>query len=658
MDRKAPSTTSSARHAGGSNLPGGRTASGDGGPTETVKRATTACVRALSGERDLQVTYTPLTYAQNAAQAVGNTVRLPLPAAKLTPDMITRLRGTSDSLAMRLRHHDDVVHRRRLPQSRDAREVYDALEQARVEALGARKLKGISRNLSGTIEQRLSGEGYSQVNEQSRMPLHEVLRLYAHERFGAVEAGPTMQHMVDICRPYLEDKLGSHLPALLDTLDDQAAFADELRRLIEDLELEDDDREELERQERDEEETAAGGDQDQPEEGESEKQQGGEQQSGDEGMDAGSEAGADDQHAEGESEESDAVMGQMGEGAEEPAGPQAEPAQPRPGHNEHPEVHRYHPFTTRFDQVVEAGELCDPDELTRLRGQLDQQLSHLQGVVARLANRLQRKLMAKQTRAWEFDLEEGLLDASRLARIVANPMHSLSFKMEKDMEFRDTVVTLLIDNSGSMRGRPIGVAAMSADILARTLERCGVKVEILGFTTSAWKGGKSREQWVAAGKPPNPGRLNDLRHIVYKNADAPWRRSRRNLGLMLREGILKENIDGEALMWAHNRLMARPEQRKILMVISDGAPVDDSTLSVNPGNTLERHLREVIHAIETGSPVDLVAIGIGHDVTRYYRRAVTIMDAEELGGTVMRQLTDLFDEPPRAGGRGWERAVI
>lgn len=329
-----------------------------------------------------------------------------------------------------------------------------------------------------------------------------------------------MRHMVDICRPYLEDKLGSHLPTLLENLENQAAFADELRRLIQDLDLEEDDREELERQERDDEETAAGGDQDQSEDGESEKQQGGEQQSGDEGMDAGSEAGADDHHAEGESEESDAVMGQMGEGAEEPAGPQSDPARARPGHNEHPESYRYQPYTTRFDQVVEASDLCDPDELSRLRGQLDQQLLHLQGVVARLANRLQRKLMAKQTRAWDFDLEEGLLDASRLARIVANPTHSLSFKMEKDMEFRDTVVTLLIDNSGSMRGRPIGVAAMSADILARTLERCGVKVEILGFTTSAWKGGKSREQWVAAGKPPNPGRLNDLRHIIYKSADA------------------------------------------------------------------------------------------------------------------------------------------
>lgn len=657
MDRKS---STSLRHSG-ANRPGGRLPTGDASPTELVKRATTACVRALSAEPDVTVTYTPLTYAQNAASVAGKTVRLPLPAAKLTPEMVTRLRGTSDSLSMRLRHHDDAVHRRRLPANREARDVYDALEQARVEALGARRLKGVARNLAGTIEQRLSGEGYSQVQDRDRMPLHEVLRLYAHERFGAVEAGPTMQHMVDLCRPYLEGKLAEHLPVMLDKLDDQAAFADELRRLIQDLDLEEDDIEELERQEQEEEEQHAAGDDQKPEDGDAEKQQGGEQQSGDQGMDdAGSDSQAQQQEAEGETEEGQTLMARAGEGSEEPSGPQAEPAQPRPDHNEHPDLHRYRPFTTQFDQVVEAADLCDPDELARLRHQLDQQLAHLQGVVSRLANRLQRKLMAKQTRAWEFDLEEGMLDASRLARIVANPMHSLSFKMEKDMDFRDTVVTLLIDNSGSMRGRPIGVAAMSADILARTLERCGVKVEILGFTTSAWKGGKAREQWVAAGKPANPGRLNDLRHIVYKNADAPWRRARRNLGLMLREGILKENIDGEALMWAHNRLIARPEQRKILMVISDGAPVDDSTLSVNPGNTLERHLREVIHGIETGSPVDLVAIGIGHDVTRYYRRAVTIMDAEELGGTVMRQLADLFDEAGRGGfsGRGWERAVM
>jgi cobaltochelatase CobT len=317
----------------------------------------------------------------------------------------------------------------------------------------------------------------------------------------------------------------------------------------------------------------------------------------------------------------------------------------------------YHAFTTEYDEVVLAEELCDAEELARLRALLDQQLSHLQGMIGKLANRMQRKLLAKQNRSWNFDLEEGILDAARLARVVVMPESPLSYKMEKDTDFRDTVVTLLIDNSGSMRGRPISIAAMSADILARTLERCGVKVEVLGFTTRAWKGGMSRENWIQGGKPVNPGRLNDLRHIIYKSADAPWRHARKSLGLMLREGILKENIDGEALLWAHQRLLARPEERRILMVISDGAPVDDSTLSVNPGNYLERHLREVIQYIETRSPVELIAIGIGHDVTRYYRRAVTIVDAEQLGGTMMDQLTNLFDEDtPKARRAGMRRA--
>ena len=310
----------------------------------------------------------------------------------------------------------------------------------------------------------------------------------------------------------------------------------------------------------------------------------------------------------------------------------------------------YRAFTAQFDETIDADQLCDPQELARLRMHLDQQLSNLQGVITRLANRLQRKLMAKQTRAWDFDVEEGILDTARLHRIVVNPVYPLSYKVERETEFRDTVVTLLIDNSGSMRGRPITVAAMSADILARTLERCAVKVEILGFTTRAWKGGQAREKWLAEGKPSNPGRLNDLRHIIYKAADAPWRRARKSLGLMLREGILKENIDGEALLWAHNRLIGRSEQRRILMVISDGAPVDDSTLSVNPGNYLERHLRDVIEWIERCSPVELVAIGIGHDVTRYYSRAVTIVDAEQLGGTMMEKLTELFDEHPLSEG--------
>jgi len=331
------------------------------------------------------------------------------------------------------------------------------------------------------------------------------------------------------------------------------------------------------------------------------------------------------------------------------------PWRPEMGRNSKQDL-QYKMFTEIFDEIISAEDLCDLEELARLRTQLDRQLDNLQGAVAKLANRLQRKLMAQQNRSWDFDLEEGVLDTARLTRVVTDPTAPLSFKQEQDTEFRDTVVTLLLDNSGSMRGRPITIAAICADVLARTLERCNVKVEILGFTTKAWKGGESRDKWLDSGKPQNPGRLNDLRHIIYKGADSPWRRARRNLGLMLKEGLLKENIDGEALLWAHERLLGRTEARRILMVISDGAPVDDCTLSANPANYLEQHLRRVVNWIESKSDVELVAIGIGHDVTRYYKQAVTITDAEQLGGAITDQLADLFDEDKNKGmGRGPRR---
>jgi len=451
-------------------------------------------------------------------------------------------------------------------------------------------------------------------------------------------------------RPWLEGRIGKDLNELDRTILDQDAYARATRRLLQDLDIDLGETEDS---------------------SESEEQEGGEEAEGEnqsegEGATAGAQASEDGSPAEGEADDAQDAA-EAGDGEMMPGSSDDDPGRPgRPGQmprGRNDDTAVYRAFSVASDEVVEADQLCDADELSRLRHLLDQQLAHLQSVIARLANRLQRKLMAKQTRAWEFDLDEGLLDAARLSRIVANPVLPLAYKRERQTDFRDTVVTLLIDNSGSMRGRPITVAAMSADILARTLERCGVKVEILGFTTRAWKGGQSREQWLAAGKPANPGRLNDLRHIIYKPADAPWRRARKNLGLMLREGILKENIDGEALLWAHTRLLARTEERKILMVISDGAPVDDSTLSVNPGNYLERHLRDVIDWIETRSPIELIAIGIGHDVTRYYRRAVTIVDADQLGGTMMEQLASLFDEEEKkkvatAGrGRGGAKAA-
>jgi cobaltochelatase CobT len=512
--------------------------------------------------------------------------------------------------------------------------VFDAVEQARVEALGARSMVGVSENLAAALEEQCRQRGFARLADREAAPLADAVRLMLRHAMTGARHPESGRKLVELWQGAFDDRIHRDIADLADLVGDQRAFAKATRRLLEDLDVELGP-EDMEREENDDQD---GDDQNQdenPEQGDGEGESASES---DASMEA-QQGDSDDDQSEMPASESDHdEMADAGE--DEPGRPGRPPEYDQRGRNEP----QYHAFTAANDEVVEASDLCDPDELSRLRQMLDQQLAHLQAVVSRLANRLQRRLMAQQSRAWEFDLEDGLLDTARLARVIVNPETPLSYKREKDMAFRDTVVTLLIDNSGSMRGRPITVAAMSADILARTLERCGVKVEILGFTTRMWKGGQSREKWIAAGKPANPGRLNDLRHIVYKAADAPWRRARKNLGLMLREGILKENIDGEALLWAHSRLIGRTEQRRILMVISDGAPVDDSTLSVNPGNYLERHLREVIEWIETRSPVELTAIGIGHDVTRYYRRAVTIVDAEQLGGTVMEKLTELFDE--------------
>jgi cobaltochelatase CobT len=492
---------------------------------------------------------------------------------------------------------------------------------------------------------------YEDITDRADAPIEDAVALMVRERLTGLKAPPAAAKIVDLWRDHIEERAGKNLDGLADTLENQRAFARSIRDLLVSLDMEDQsalDRDEDEENEDDDQQT----ENQEPSEGDSEEQSQGERAEVEVSDDA------DQDIDEGAQEAADAPSGELPDEADEVDSEEASDAwRPPPSRPNEPRGPDYKPFTARFDEIILAEELCDADELTRLRAYLDKQLAHLQGVVGRLANRLQRRLLAQQNRAWEFDLEEGALDPARLPRIVIDPYQPLSFKMEKDTNFRDTVVTLLIDNSGSMRGRPITVAATCADILARTLERCGVKVEILGFTTRAWKGGQSRESWLQSGKPANPGRLNDLRHIVYKQADAPWRRARRNLGLMMREGLLKENIDGEALDWAHKRLLARPEQRRILMVISDGAPVDDSTLSVNPGNYLERHLRWVIEEIETRSPVELIAIGIGHDVTRYYRRAVTIVDAEELGGVMTEKLAELFEENAGAAPAAPRRAA-
>jgi cobaltochelatase CobT len=601
------------------------------GPVEAFRQVTAAAMRAVSHDPNVQVAFAP-----EGAGLRGTEARLPMPSRDLPAHEVAIVRGEADAMALKLRHHDATVHAARLPSGAVSRQIFEAVEQARCEALGARLMSGVKANLAAALDEKCRAQGYARIADRESAPLAEVIALLAREAMGGAATPDSARRMVDLWRPWIEARAGHDLSALEKLLGNQEAFADAARRLITDLDLGEDEAEATEAD---------------ASESEGEQQEKGEEQGeGAEGAESTAESlasgeareteGAEGAEAAADEADGDQEMG-MGEDGPERPGRRWRPHGP---FTNEPDEPAYRAFTTNFDEIVEADQLCDADELTRLRLHLDQQLGHLQGVIGRLANRLQRRLLAKQSRAWEFDLEEGMLDAARLSRVVTNPTYPLSYKREKDTKFRDTVVSLLIDNSGSMRGRPITVAAMSADILARTLERCSVKVEILGFTTRAWKGGQSRERWLSAGKPPGPGRLNDLRHIIYKGADAPWRRARKSLGLMLREGLLKENIDGEALMWAHNRLIGRTEQRKILMVISDGAPVDDSTLSVNPGNYLERHLRDVIEYIETRSPVELLAIGIGHDVTRYYRRAVTIVDAEQLGGTMTEKLAELFDE--------------
>ncbi len=601
-------------------------------PTEPFKRAVTSCLRAIARSPELEVSFA----AERPGLAPGK-ARLPEPPRKMTRRDAAIVRGHADSVALKLACHDPKMHRKLMPGNPQARGVFEAVEQARVEAIGARRMAGVAQNLTAMLDDHFHRGKFDEITDRADAPLADALAMLVRERLTGQAPPKAAQRIVDLWRPLLEDKIGARLDRLENLTEDQARFGDAVHDLLHALDLGDDRNADAEEDE----------DQDDERKGDSE-------QSGADGTPE------SDGTQEMSAEQAQSTAEDMSESAMESAQASASDTfddgeigdDDTPGEATRPKDHGvneprgpdYHAYAPRFDEVIAAEDLCDHDELERLRSYLDKQLAHLQHVVARLANRLQRRLMAQQNRAWEFDLEEGMLDPARLSRVVTDPFHPLSFMHEKEATFRDTVVTLLLDNSGSMRGRPITVAATCADILARTLERCGVKVEILGFTTRAWKGGQSREAWLAAGKPANPGRLNDLRHIIYKSADAPWRRSRKNLGLMMREGLLKENIDGEALDWAHKRLLGRPEQRKILMMISDGAPVDDSTLSVNPGNYLERHLRHVIDEIENRSPVQLIAIGIGHDVTRYYRRAVTIVDAEELGGAITEKLAELFSE--------------
>jgi len=606
----------------------------DQGKAEDFKRATASALRAIAGVPDVQVAYQP-----GPSGVSGKRARLPSPSRALAGPEVAKLRGVADSLALRLRHHDDALHAARAPTTREAKDAYDALEQARVEIVGAQHMSGVSANLRGKLNEECETDGLDRMTKRDQLPLVTALSLLARDRMDPASVPESAKSILNLWRDTLGETAEAALSELANTRADQGSYTKAARKLLAALDLAE---AETDTADDDESDDGEDGGEENSQQNESEEGEG-ESQSQEDAMMAAQPDMAEGQAAEENTEDDGDADDVSAEADDAPAGPQQR-RNPPPGDD----PHAYRAFTRAFDEEVDADDLCDPEELSRLRQQLDQQLQHLHAVVAKLANRLQRRLLAQQTRAWEFDLEEGMLDAARLSRIIVDPLLALTYKRERDTDFRDTVVTLLIDNSGSMRGRPITVAAMCGDILARTLERCAVKVEVLGFTTRAWKGGQSRENWVAAGKPTNPGRLNDLRHIIYKAADTPWRRARKNLGLMLREGLLKENIDGEALLWAYRRLLARPEHRRILMVISDGAPVDDSTLSVNSGNYLERHLRDVIRDIESRELVELIAIGIGHDVTRYYRRAVTIVDAEELGGTMMRKLTELFDEDESA----------
>ena len=605
-------------------------------PLDRFKTVLGGATRALSREPEVELGFTADAPVQS-----GKHIKVPMPARNLPAAQVAEARGFADGFALRLRHHDAKLHDRGAPAEAVARAVFDAVEDARVEALGARGFAGITDNLATALDAKLRTDPITRARNRDEVPLSTALGLIVRERLSGEQSPAAAAPGLALVRDWIERNAGGNLDALALAIDDQRAFAGLTTRLLQDLDLvegelvpEETDEGGSEEEGTDEQEQT-----DDTDEGDSESEHG-------EGDIEARGSDSDSEEQDGEGEDRDDQQFDDGEGEPGDDGEDGMlPTRPNRPTSDFPPQFEYKAWTTKFDEVVAATDLCDADELIRLRAYLDQQLVHLQGAVTKLANRLQRRLMAQQSRSWDFDQEEGILDAARLARIVVNPMLSLSYKIERETEFRDTVVTLLIDNSGSMRGRPISIAAISADILARTLERCGVKTEILGFTTRAWKGGQSREAWLAAGRPAQPGRLNDIRHIVYKQADEPWRRAKPNLGLMMREGLLKENIDGEALLWAHSRLIARREERKILMVISDGAPVDDSTLSVNSGSFLERHLRQVIGWIETRSPVELVAIGIGHDVTRYYARAVTIMDAEQLGGTIIEQLAALFDTP-------------
>ena len=607
-------------------------------PADPFKKALAEATKTLADDPEITVSFSVDPPGMN-----DDGMRLPQVTRRMTKDEVLLARGTADSYAMRRKYHDAGCYNRYIPQGAMARDIYQAMEMARCEAMGARDMPGTAGNIDARIENQAMRKGYDQVKEAAEAPLSVAAGYLVRQLASGRPLPPSAENLLNLWRDQFEAKAGDTLENLDDMIGDQASFARFARQVISDMGYGDQLGDDPDAEDPDEEQDAS-------EDSTEDQDEGGDDQQNQQNQDSSEAAPDESQEQQDDEAQAQVTLDEMAdaEGGEETELPQGDaeidPPAPQPISDADP---NYTVYSADFDEEIAANELAEPEELERLRAYLDQQLDPLKGAVSRLANRLQRRLQAQQTRTWTFDMEEGILDAGRLARIVANPTVPLAYKQEKDMEFRDTVVTLLLDNSGSMRGRPISIAAICADVLARTLERCSVKVEILGFTTRAWKGGQAREQWLQQGRPQVPGRLNDLRHIIYKAADAPWRHARPNLGLMMKEGLLKENIDGEALEWAHRRLQPRQEARKILMVISDGAPVDDSTLSVNPANYLEKHLRDVIAMIEKRKQVELLAIGIGHDVTRYYERAVTITDVEQLAGAMTEQLAALFESDPR-----------
>jgi len=616
-------------------------------PADPFKKALAEATKVLANDPELSV-----TFSVDPPGGSTDSIRLPQVSRKMTRQEVLLARGAADAMAMRHKYHNANTFNRYAPPGQMARDIYDAMETARCEAIGAKDMPGTASNIDAKIENEALRQGFADIKEANQAPLPTAAGYLIRHLATGRELPKDAANVMNLWRSFIEEQTDGNLANLDDNLADQTSFAKFTRQVIKDLGYGDQLGDDPDYEDEDLEDQAESEEDDQPD------SSGDEDNNEEQDTDASPEQSQDDQQDAASAQVSldDMADSEMGEEAEMPDGESPlDPPAPQPISDADPD---YAVYKVDFDEEIRAEDLAEPQELERLRAYLDQQLEPLKGAVGRLANKLQRRLQAQQNRSWEFDLEEGTLDAGRLARVIANPTTPLSFKVEKDTEFRDTCVTLLLDNSGSMRGRPISIAAICADVLARTLERCSVKVEILGFTTRAWKGGQSREEWLAEGRPQNPGRLNDLRHIIYKSADAPWRRARPNLGLMMKEGILKENIDGEALEWAHRRMTARAEARKILMVISDGAPVDDSTLSVNPANYLEKHLRDVIAMVEKRRQVELLAIGIGHDVTRYYERAVTITDVEQLAGAMTEQLAGLFDVDTRATARtmGLKRA--